>query len=277
MYNLGQYIPGETVIHRLDPRIKIASVFTLSILIFRANPVEVFAISIFLLLVLAIASFSWAQAGDALRSLWFFIIAIFLLHALFPEAPASPTALLPALTLAGLYRGLFVIWQFLCLVLCGAVLTVTTSPEELVGGIEKLLGPLRYLRIPTYDIAMMISVALRLMPLLLEELARIRAAQASRGADLTAGRIADRVKAVAALPVPLVLSAIRRADELADAMEARGYQSAPRTSLREMRITAVDAAALMSVFALTVVLTFLHPLDFSTVAASTQALARLHH
>ena len=277
MYNLGQYIPGETVIHRLDSRIKIASVFTLSILIFRANPIEVFAISIFLLLVFAIASFTWAQARDALRSLWFFIIAIFLLHALFSETPASPTALLPVLTLAGLYRGLFVIWQFLCLVLCGAVLTVTTSPEELVGGIEKLLRPLRYLRIPTYDIAMMISVALRLMPLLLEELARIRAAQAARGADLTAGRIADRVKAAAALPVPLVLSAIRRADELADAMEARGYQSAPRTSLREMRITAVDAAALMSVFALTVVLTFLHPLDLSTLVASTQALARLHH
>jgi len=277
MYNLGQYIPGETVIHRLDSRIKIASVFTLSILIFRANPIEVFAISIFLLLVFAIASFTWAQARDALRSLWFFIIAIFLLHALFPEAPPSPAALLPGLSLAGLYRGLFVIWQFLCLVLCGAVLTVTTSPEELVGGIEKLLRPLRYLRIPTYDIAMMISVALRLMPLLLEELARIRAAQAARGADLTAGRIADRVKAAAALPVPLVLSAIRRADELADAMEARGYQSAPRTSLREMRITAVDVAALMSVFALTVVLTFLHPLDLSTLVASTQALARLHH
>jgi len=163
MYNLGQYIPGETVIHRLDPRIKIATVFTLSILI------------------------------------------------------------------------------------------------------------------PTYDIAMMISVALRLMPLLLEELARIRAAQAARGADLTAGRIADRVKAAAALPVPLVLSAIRRADELADAMEARGYQSAPHTSLREMRITAVDAAALMSIFASTLVLTFLHPLDLSALVESTQALTRLHH
>lgn len=277
MHNLGQYIPGGTVIHRLDPRIKIASVFTLSILIFRANPIEAFAISVFLLLVLAIASFTWALIIDTVRPLWFFVFAIFLLHALFPDVPASSSALIPSLTVLGLCRGLFVIWQFICLVLCGAVLTVTTSPEELVGGIDKLLGPLRLLGVPTHDIAMMISVSLRLMPLLLEELERIKAAQAARGADIGAGRITARLKAAAALPAPLIISAIRRADELADAMEARGYRRAPRTALREMRITGLDAAALMSVLVLTAVAMVLHSLDLATLVASKQALALLHH
>jgi energy-coupling factor transporter transmembrane protein EcfT len=114
----------------------------------------------------------------------------------------------------------------------------------MISGLEKLLRPFKYIGIPTQDIAVMVSMALRFVPTLLEEFDRIRLAQTARGADVKTGTPAQRVKAAASMTLPLMMSAMRRADELADAMEARGYHSGPRTTLRVLRVSGLDYAAL---------------------------------
>jgi len=246
MYNLGQYLPGDTIIHRLDPRVKILSVLTLSFLVFRGAWPDAALISSFLAILMVTASLRWTQVVDSLRPLALFVVLIFLLHALFPEGMSSSPALSfqVNVTTEGVLRGAFVSWQFICLLLCATVLTVTTSPTELVAGMERLLRPLGRLRIPTHQLAMMVSLALRFMPVLLEELERIKTAQLARGADFRSGSLVRRARAAASLAVPLIVGAFRRADELADAMAARGYRNGPRTTLRELRMTVLDRTAL---------------------------------
>jgi energy-coupling factor transporter transmembrane protein EcfT len=246
MYKLGQYLPGDTIIHRLDPRIKILSVVALSFLIFRGTWPDAAAISFFLAILMVTASLRRTQIVEALRPLALFVMLIFFLHALFPEGTSSSPALSLRVnvTTEGVLRGALVSWQFICLVLCAAVLTVTTSPAELVEGMERLLRPLERLRIPTHQLAMMVSLALRFMPVFLEELDRIKTAQLARGSDFRSGSIIRRARAGASLAVPLIVGAFRRADELADAMEARGYRNGPRTTLRELQMTVIDRAAL---------------------------------
>jgi energy-coupling factor transporter transmembrane protein EcfT len=147
------------------------------------------------------------------------------------------------MTREGLVQGAYVTWQFAGLVIGAAILTMTTLPSDLVGGIERLLRPLSRIGIPSQEIAVMVAMAFRFMPMLLEEYERLRMAQMARGADFATGGITDRIRAVALLAVPLMLSAFRRADELIMAMEARGYRRGPRTSLHELRMTGTDLAA----------------------------------
>ncbi|MBA4423835.1 MAG: hypothetical protein C0390_12190, partial [Syntrophus sp. (in: bacteria)] len=156
------------------------------------------------------------------------------------------------ITREGLVQGAYVTWQFACLVIVAAILTMTTLPSDLVGGIERLLRPLARVGIPSQDIAVMISMALRFMPMLLEEYERLRMAQMARGADFTTGSFVLRIRAVALFAVPLLLCAFRRADELALAMEARGYRRGPRTTLHELKLSGRDFAAfaVMAVFVL---------------------------
>jgi energy-coupling factor transporter transmembrane protein EcfT len=254
MIRLGQYLPGDTIVHRLDPRVKILSVVALSLLIFGATPAEILLISVFLATVIGAARVTLVQTAEALRPVMLFMALIFLVHLLFTEGrPLLSLAPLPVrITPEGLVRGAYVTWQFAGLVLGAAVLTLTTPPSDLVGGIERLLRPLSRIGIPSQDLAVMIAMALRFMPMLLEEYDRLRMAQMARGADFTTGGIALRTRAVTALAVPLLLSAFRRADELAVAMEARGYRRGPRTTLRELTLSGRDlgAFAVMAAFIL---------------------------
>jgi energy-coupling factor transporter transmembrane protein EcfT len=254
MIRLGQYLPGDTIIHRLDPRVKILSLIALSTLIFGATRAEILLISLLLAAVLAAARITPAQAVTALRPVAFFIAVIFLVHLLFTEGrPLMSFTPFPAgITREGMVRGIYVSWQFACLVLGGAVLTMTTSPSDLVGAIERLLRPFSRMGIPSHDIAVMIAMALRFVPLLLEEYERLRTAQMARGADFGRGSLRVRARAVSTLAVPLLLSSFRRADELVLAMEARGYRRGPRTTLREPALSVRDlgAFAVMAAFIL---------------------------
>jgi energy-coupling factor transporter transmembrane protein EcfT len=247
LIHLGQYLPGDTVLHRLDPRVKILSVVALSLLIFAATLAEILLISLFLAAVAAAARMTPARALGALRPVAAFMAMIFLVHLFFTEGrPLLLLAPLPVrITQEGLVRGMYVTWQFAALVMGAALLTLTTLPSGLVGGIERLLRPLSRVGIPSQDLAVMIAMALRFMPMLLEEYDRLRMAQMARGADFTTGSLALRTRAVAALAIPLLLSAFRRADELAVAMEARGYRRGPRTTLRELELSRRDLGAFM--------------------------------
>ena len=252
MIPLGQYLPLDTPLHRLDPRVKILSVVALSLLIFGATTGEIVLISVFLFAAIRSAGMTPAVALRSLKPVAVFMAMIFSVHLLFTEGePLASLAPLPMrITREGILRGLFVTWQFAGLVLAAAVLTRTTSPSDLVGGIERLLRPFSRVGVPSQDIAVMIAMALRFMPMLMEEYDRLRTAQMARGADFTTGSLALRGRAIAALAVPLLLSSFRRADELAVAMEARGYRRGPRTTLRELRFSGTDlrAFAAMALF-----------------------------
>jgi energy-coupling factor transporter transmembrane protein EcfT len=245
LITLGQYLPGTTVVHRLDPRVKIVAVIALSLVIFGATPAEIALISLFLAAVLRTARLTLAQTLAAVRPVAIFMALIFLMHLFLTEGgPLISLSPLPLrITQEGLAQGAYVTWQFAGLVIGAAVLTMTTLSSDLVGGIERLLRPLARVGIPSQDIAVMIAMAFRFMPMLLEEYDRIRMAQMARGADFTSGNLVLRTRAVAALAVPLLSSAFRRADELALAMEARGYRRGPRTTLHELKLTGTDFAA----------------------------------
>jgi energy-coupling factor transporter transmembrane protein EcfT len=246
MIHIGQYIAGDSFTHRLDPRVKMISAIILSILIFRAAWFDVYLISLFFLTIMAISRLKAGPILHAIKPMAFFAGLLFLLHLFFTDGTALLA--LPRLHLKitheGLFRGAFVAWQFFALVLSGAILTMTTPPSEMISGLEKLLRPFKYLGIPTQDLAVMVSMALRFVPTLLEEFDRIRLAQTARGADVRTGPLAQRVKTAAAMTLPLMMSALRRAEDLAEAMEARGYHSGPRTTLRVLRISGPDYAAL---------------------------------
>ena len=252
MIILGQYLPGDTLIHRLDPRVKIVSVMALSLLIFAATPAAIVLISLFLAAVIRVARLTLARTAAALRPVAIFMALIFLTHLLGTEGtPLFTFSPLPfAITREGLAQAATVTWQFAALVIGAAVLTMTTLPSDLVGGIERLLRPLARVGIPSQEIAVMMALAFRFVPILLEEYDRLRMAQMARGADFTTGSVRLRMRAATALVVPLLLSAFRRADELTLAMEARGYRRGPRTTLHELKLTRVDAAAFAAMAAL---------------------------
>jgi energy-coupling factor transporter transmembrane protein EcfT len=244
MYNLGQYFPSDSPIHRLDPRIKILSVVALSIMILKARGFEPALISLFLTAAAFKARIKPRHVIDALRPLAFFLCVLFLLHLFF--TPGRPLLELPpgiTITLEGLNRGLLVAWQFAALVAGASILTLTTSSSGLVSGLERLLRPFNRLGVPSHDIAVMISLALRFVPTLLEESERVRKAQAARGADFKKGNIIKRLKTMSFLVIPLALGSLRRAEELARAMEGRCYERGPRTYLRELRLAPPDYAA----------------------------------
>ena len=245
---LGQFVPGNSPIHCLDPRVKILSVLLLSIVILNAGAVESLVITAFLLAAVALSGLSAGRIAAALKPLAWFFVMLFCLHLFFTDGRPIFAAL-PAVSHEGLDRGIAVTWQFVALVVSAAVLTMTTAPSELVGGFEKLLRPFNRLGVPSHDIAIMVSVALRFMPTLLEEVERMREAQMARGADFGSGGPVRRLRKMATLVIPLILSTFRRADELALAMEGRGYHRGPRTYLRELKFTRVDYAALLAVTA----------------------------
>ncbi|MCL0061616.1 energy-coupling factor transporter transmembrane protein EcfT [Thermodesulfovibrionales bacterium] len=249
MYKLGYYTPGSSVVHKLDPRVKIAAVMLVSITVLRADAFTAVAITIFIAAVTFIARLSPAHLLRAVKPMAIFFVLIFLMHLFFTEG--TPIQLFPLTTYEGLYRGALLTWRFVFLILSAAILTMTTMPSELMSGLERLLRPLRPLGIPSHDVAVMVSIVLRFVPTLLQELQQIKEAQMARGANFRNGSIQTRMKSVIALVIPLIRNSILRAEELAIGMEGRGYRRGRRTYMREPRMTHSDYAIL----ALLVILT----------------------
>jgi energy-coupling factor transporter transmembrane protein EcfT len=245
MYHTGAYIPGATLLHRLDPRIKLASVVGLSFVILAAKPLVSLFIGLDLFLLVFSCGISLRTIGQAIRPLLFFLILIFLAHALFTEVTegnslfAVPSIGL-SLSRAGLEQGFFVFWKFLCLIAAAVLLTMTTKPSRIIAAIKFYLQPLKLLRVPVDNLAVMIMLALRLMPVLLAEKSRIEIAQKARGYDSRRAGFFLQIKAFLSLAIRILLSVFKRADELALAMEARNYQLAPRTSAIELKFAGAD-------------------------------------
>lgn len=244
--SLGQFLPGNSVVHRLDPRTKIFLMAIYIAIVFVVKSLLVFLIPIALL----VAMFAFARVPasyffSALRPMKWLLIFMFILN-LF--ATPGNTILFEwhfiRLTQEAIEQAVYITLRLILLVAGTSILTLTTSPIALTDGLEKLMSPLRKLRFPAHELAMMMTIALRFIPTLMEETDRIQKAQMARGADFESGNIFQRAKSMIPVLVPLFVSAFRRADELAMAMESRCYHGGEgRTRMRELHFHARDLVA----------------------------------
>jgi len=247
---LGQYFPGDTFIHRLDPRTKLLAAIALIVAIFLAQGVLSYALLFaFVFACVKISNVGLKFIWKGLKPILVIVIATFILNIFF--TPGEKMLLewkFIHISQNGLVTATRMALRLVLLVMSTQILTLTTSPISLTDGMENLLGPLAKIGFPAHELAMMMSIALRFIPTLLEETDKIMKAQKSRGADFESGNLIQRAKAMLPLLVPLFLSAFRRADELALAMEARCYRGGNgRTRMKEMRYGRSDAFTALSI------------------------------
>lgn len=245
--SIGQFYPVSSPLHELDPRAKILASAVLAVGLFLVNTAPGFLV--FTAAVALLVAASRVPAGMFLGLLRpvAFIVALTVLFQVFFSREGATLFVWGILEVhsGGVRMGLFLALRILLLVSVAGLLTATTAPVALADGIEDLLSPLKRLRFPAHEVAMMMTIALRFIPTLQEESQNIARAQAARGADLSEGGLLGRVRAVVPLLVPLTIGAFRRADELAEAMESRGYRGGEgRTRYRELRFRPRDALAL---------------------------------
>ena len=256
---LGQYFPGNTVIHRLDPRTKLLFTILYIVALFSAKGGLAYAVLfVTLCACIAVSKIRPKTILRGMKPILFIIILTAVLNIFYtPGDPIWQWKFLK-ITVEGLWAAFFMVLRISFLIICTFMLTYTTSPIMLTDGLEKLLGPLKKLRVPIHELSMMMSIALRFIPTLIEETDKIMSAQKARGADFDTGNLFQKAKALVPLLVPLFISAFRRADELATAMECRCYHGGEgRTRLRQLRFQGSDIATLILGAALVaVVLTF---------------------
>ena len=244
---LGQYFPGDTLAHRLDPRTKLLATVLYIIAIFLAKGPIAYGVLILTLIVSVRISKVGARALFRGLKPVLFIIAFTAVLNLFytPGEHVLFHFWILTVTMEGVVNAFFMVIRILMLIAGTFLLTYTTSPILLTDGLESLLGPLKKIKVPVHELSMMRSIALRFIPTLIEETDKIMSAQKARGADFESGNIFQRAKALIPILVPLFISAFRRADELATAMECRCYHGGEgRPRLRQLRYAPRDWAVL---------------------------------
>ena len=241
---IGQYIPGNSIVHRLDPRTKIIITLAYMILLFTLNNFYGYIFPVgFILLATLLSGISVRYLLKGLKPLVFIITLTFLLNSFMIKGRVIYELGPFDITYEGLSQGAFMAIRLILLITGTSLLTLTTSPISLTDGIERLLSPFKKIGVPAHELAMMMTIALRFIPTLLEEADKIMKAQMARGADFESGNLINRAKNLVPLLVPLFISAFRRADDLAMAMEARCYRGGEnRTRMKELKMTFLDMA-----------------------------------
>ncbi|MBL0846454.1 energy-coupling factor transporter transmembrane protein EcfT [Mammaliicoccus fleurettii] len=254
---IGRYIPGDTIIHRLDSRMKMIYVFLFMVLIFFCNTWASYAfmlMSVFVIMYLSKIRFWFLIKG--LTPVMILFIFTFIMHLIVTKG--GPVVLdLKIFTIEenGIKQGAFIVLRLVLLVMISTIMTLTTSPISLTDAIESMLRPLKKIKFPVHELAMMMSISLRFIPTLMDELDRIIKAQTSRGSDVTAGSIFSRLKAIIPLLIPMFISAFKRADDLAVAMESRGYNASnKRTTYRKLKWKLRDSLALATILLIAILL-----------------------
>lgn len=243
---LGQFVPGDSPVHRLDPRTKILAMIAYIVLVFLVRAMPVFAVPLlFVLGALLVSGVPARYALSSLRPMRWLIAFMFLINLFFTQGDRVLFSWwIIRVTAEGVRQAVFISLRLILLVAGTSLLTLTTSPIALTDGLERLLKPLKRIRFPAHELAMMMTIALRFIPTLLEETERIRKAQMARGADFETGGLLARARAMVPLLVPLFVSAFRRADELAMAMESRCYHGGEgRTRMHELHYARRDLLA----------------------------------
>ena len=244
---LGQYFPGDTVIHRLDPRTKLLMVIVYIVALFLCKWFVSYGVALaFLATVIILSKIRLKALFKGLKPLLIIILFTAVLNIFYTDGTVLVEFWIFRITREGLINAFFLVLRIMLLVMGTFLMTYTTSPIALTDGLESLLSPLKKLRFPVHELAMMMSIALRFIPTLIEETDKIISAQKARGADFETGNIFRRAKALIPILVPLFVSAFRRADELATAMECRCYHGGKgRTKLKQLRYCRRDILSLL--------------------------------
>lgn len=245
---LGQFVAGNSVIHKLDPRTKIAMMVLYIVMTFLVKQIWFFAIPLFyLILELLISKISLRYILNALKPIRFLLIMMFVLNLFFTSGEHVWLNLgFVKITGEAFLQSWFLCIRIVLLVAGASMLTLTTSPIALTDGIERLLSPFKVFHFPAHELAMMMTIALRFVPTLMDESEKIRNAQMSRGADFESGNIFKRVKSMIPILIPLFVSSFRKADDLAVAMESRCYHGGDgRTRMHQLRFRKYDLFAIL--------------------------------
>lgn len=243
---LGQFIPGNSCIHKLDPRTKILLMVAYIVLVFLIKDLVLFVIPlVFIISVLWLARISMSYLFSSLRPIRWLLIFMFVLNLFMIKGETVYFSWwIFSVSRESLFQAVFITLRLVFLVTGTSLMTLTTSPIALTDGLEKLMSPLKIIHFPAHELAMMMTIALRFIPTLMEEADKIKKAQMARGADFESGNLLARAKAMIPILVPLFVSSFRRADELAMAMESRCYHGGDgRTRMHELRLHWSDLVA----------------------------------
>lgn len=254
---LGQYYPVDSPVHRLDPRAKIILTFLYIVAVFLVRDLYFYlAILAYLALAIYLSKLPFGLLAKSLRPMRILLVFTFILNIFFGTGTKELLRLGPIVVWEeGLLNAVHFTLRLIFLVMGSSVLTLTTSPVTLTDGLERLASPLKVIRFPAHEMAMMMTIALRFIPTLIEEADKIMKAQTARGADFESGNLLKRARAMIPLLVPLFISAFRRAGDLAMAMEARCYHGGEgRTRLRVLKFRGADWIAFLSMAVLYLIL-----------------------
>jgi len=257
---IGQYIAGKSVVHNLDSRIKISiTILMITALFFISSFIGFAVFFFFVLLVVLLSQISVLRILKGLKPIFFLVTLTLILHIFLTKGGDVVWQWrFISIEEEGLYTGLFMVTRILLLIMFTSLLTLTTSPLQLTDGIEYILSPLKRFGVPASELAMMMTIALRFIPTLMEEAEKIMKAQMARGADFESGNIIKRAKNLIPLLVPLFISAFRRADDLALAMESRCYHGGEgRTRLHELKVERRDFIAIAFTLTFAIFVSFL--------------------
>jgi energy-coupling factor transport system permease protein len=253
----GRYVPMESVIHRMDPRSKLLLVFLFVCIVFLANNTSTYILlGLYTILMLGLSKIPIRFLYEGLKPVFFLVLFTLILH-LFLTKEGDLLFKLGWIEIyeEGLRQGIFISLRFFYLILITSLLTLTTTPIEITDGLETLLDPLKKINFPVHEMALMMSISLRFIPTLMQETDKIMKAQMARGVEFSSGPVKDRLKAIVPLLIPLFVSSFKRAEELAIAMEARGYRGGEgRTKYRQLVWTYMDTLILSLMAVLTVLL-----------------------
>lgn len=254
---IGQYVPGQSFLHQTDPRSKLLFVILFAALVFWANNAATYAVLVgFMLAGVLLSRLSLSYILKSLRPVWLLILFTVVLHLVITKGGEVYFRWgWLSVEEMGVRQAVFISLRLTLLVLISSLLTLTTSPIDLTEGLERLLGPTGRIGVPVHEIALMMSIALRFIPTLMEETDKIIKAQTARGANLTEGSFVRRARSLMPIVIPLFVGAFRRAEELALAMEARGYRGGVgRTRLRRLKWSWRDGCVAAAACALTFVI-----------------------
>ena len=251
---LGQYFPGESPIHRLDPRAKLVSMICYIVALFLGKWFVTYAVLLLVLAVVVKVSTVKPKAlVRGLKPVVFILVFTAVLNVFYTPGEPLASFWIFTITREGVLHAFFMVVRIIMLITCTFLLTYTTSPLALTDGLESLMGPLKKIHVPVHELSMMMSIALRFIPTLIEETDKIMSAQRARGADFDSGSLIQRAKALIPLLVPLFISAFRRADELATAMECRCYHGGEgRTRMKQLHYRSSDVLFMVGALVLAV-------------------------
>lgn len=253
----GRFVPVDSPVHRMDPRSKLVIIFLFVCIIFVANNWITYGlIGLYAILMLSLSRIPFRFLYGGLKPVIWLVLFTLLLQIFFTKEGHIVYELGPVKIYdEGLRQGIFISMRFFFLILMTSLLTLTTTPIEITDGLETMLNPLKKIKFPVHEMALMMSISLRFIPTLMEETDKIMKAQMARGVEFSSGPIRERMKAVIPLLIPLFVSSFKRAEELAIAMEARGYRGGEgRTKYRQLSWNLRDSMQLIVIVVLAIFL-----------------------